>query len=139
MATKVDKFDKPTLRAIFADVEEALGPVAEKYGIKLERKSCSYRTDELPVAFKFITIQHDANGNVMDTRAKNFIKYASLYGMSESDFLAEFKSGSTTYRITGFKPKARKYPVIAEDVRTGRTYKFPVERVKAALAAARAA
>jgi hypothetical protein len=139
MTDKITSFNKQNLRALFAEVEKALAPLAEKHGLKLERKHCSFRDDELPVAFKFITVKIDANGNAMDTRAKDFIKYASLYGLSEKDFLAEFTSNGDRFRITGFKPKARKYPVLAENVRTGKTYKFPVERVKAALAQAKAA
>jgi hypothetical protein len=139
MTTKIEQFTRQNLRAIYEDVEAALKPIAEKHGIKLERKSCTYRPDELPVAFKFITIEHDANGNTMDSRAKDFVRYASMYGLSKDDFLAEFRSGSRLFRITGFKPKARKYPVLAEDVKTGKTYKFSAEKVKMALALAKAA
>lgn len=139
MTTKIEKFNKQNLTAIFAEVEDALAPIAEKYGIKLERKRCSYRADELPVAFKFITVELDTNGNQMDSRAKDFIKYAATFGLSESDFLAEFRSNGVLYRVTGLKPRAPKYPVVAEDVRTGKSYKFPAERVKMALALTKAA
>lgn len=133
MTTKITKFNKRNLTAIFAEVEAALAPIAERHGIKLERKRCSYREDELPVAFQFITVELDGEGNAMDSRAKDFVKYADLYGLSKDDFLAEFRSNGTLYRITGFKPRASKYPVLAEDVKTGKTYKFPAEKVKAAL------
>lgn len=139
MTSKIEKFDRPTIRKVLEECGEALQAVAEKHGLKLERKHCTYSQDELPVAFKLITVQLDPNGNAMDSRAKDFIRYADLYGLSESDFLAEFRRGAKTYRICGFKPKARKYPVLAECVQDGKTYKFPVETVKAALAKAKAA
>lgn len=136
---KITSFDGPTVRQVLEDCGKALEAVAEKHGLKLERKRCSYGRDELPVAFKLITVELDENGNAMDSRAKDFIKYAGAYGLSEKDFLAEFRSGPRTFRICGFKPKARKYPILAEDVRTGKIYKFPVEQVKRALALSRAA
>lgn len=137
--SKIEKFDRPTIRKILEECGEALEAVAEKHGLKLERKHCTYSSEELPVAFKFITVQLDTNGNAMDSRAKDFIRYASLYGLSESDFLAEFSRRGKTYRICGFKPRARKYPVLAECVQDGKTYKFPVDTVKAALAQTKAA
>jgi len=139
MTIKTTAFNQTNIQAILADAEKALAQVAEKHGIKLERTNCRYQRDQLPTAFKFITVENDANGNVMDSRAKDFLKYADLYGLSKSDFLAEFRSNGTLFRITGFKPRAVKYPVLAENVATGKTYKFPAEKVKLLLAQARAA
>lgn len=139
MTSKIKNFDGPTVRKLQEECGAALEAVAAKYGLKLERKRCTYHVDSMPVAFQLITVELDANGNAMDSRAKDFIKYASAYGLSEKDFLAEFRSGAKTFRICGFKPKARKYPILAECVQDGKTYKFPVERVKRALEQSRAA
>lgn len=139
MTTKTTAFNNTNIKAILADAQAALDAVAEKHGLTLERTNCRYQRDQLPVAFRFITVELDPNGNAMDSRAKDFLKYASVYGLSESDFLAEFDSNGNRFRITGFKPRAVKYPVLAENVRTGKTYKFTAETVKAALARSRAA
>jgi len=135
----IKTFDSTSVRVIMDECETALKAIAEKHGLTLDRKGRTYRRDSLPVMFQFLTEELDANGNAMDSRAKDFIKYASLYGLSEGDFLAEFRSNGETFRICGFKPRARKYPVLAENVRTGKTFKFPAERVKRLLAEAKAA
>jgi hypothetical protein len=132
-------FNGRNVRSILDECEAALKPIAEKHGLTLDRKGRTYRPDALPVMFQFLIKQLDANGNEMDSRAKDFIKYAASYGLKESDFLAEFHSNGEVFRIVGFKPKARKYPVLAEKVRDGKTYKFPAERVKLLLAQAKAA
>jgi len=139
MTTKITEFDRTSCRALMDECEKALGPIAEKYGLTLDRKGKTYRRDSLPVMFQFLVKELDANGNAMDSRAMDFLKYAALYGLSKDDFLAEFRSNGELFRITGFKPRAVKYPVLAENVRTGKTYKFPAERVKLALAQAKAA
>ena len=131
--TKVTRFDKPTLRAILDDAKEALGPVAEKYGLKLERKSCTYSEDECPVAFKFLITETDSNGNLMSSDAKAFVREASLYGLKGTDLGKEFRFRGDTYRISGLKPKSRKYPILGENVQTGKTFKFAAEDVAASL------
>ena len=135
----IKTFESQNVRTIMDECEEALTAIAEKHGLTLDRKGRTYRRDSLPVMFQFLIEELDADGNAMGAGAKDFIKHASLYGLKEDDFGAEFHSNGELFRITGFKPRARKYPVLAEKVRDGKTYKFPVERVKAALAKAKAA
>lgn len=136
---KIKEFDRKSVAEIMAACEEALRPVAEKYGLTLERQGRTYYRDHLPVKFQLHVAQEDAEGNAMDSKAKDFVRLAKAYGLAEEDYLAEFRSNGRTFRITGLNTRARGYPVLAEDVRSGKTYKFPVERVKRALAQSRAA
>jgi len=57
-------------------------------------------------------------------------KMAPVYDLNPSDFGKKFISGKSSFRISGIKPTNRKYPVLAERVSDGKTYKFPVESVK---------
>lgn len=131
--TKITKFDRASVRQILAECEEALRPVAEKYGLTLDRKGKTYYQDALPVMYQLLVTKMDEDGNVLSADAKAFQEQAFLYGLEPSDLGREFKSRGDTFRITGLKPRSRKYPVLAKNVKTGKTFKFPAESVKAGL------
>lgn len=129
----IKKFDRTTVRKILAECEEALRPIAEEYGLTLDRKGRTYYADSLPVMYQFLVTEKDEDGNVLTAEAKDFQKYAPMHGLDADDLHREFVSGGDKFRITGFKPRSRKYPILGENVRTGKTYKFTLETVKAGL------
>lgn len=139
MSKKITKFTPANVRDLMSEIEEALEPIAEKHGLTLDRKGRTFYRDSLPVMFQLLVKQEDEDGNAMDSKAKDFVRCARNYGLSADDYHAEFQSNGRTFRITGLNTRARGYPVLAEDVRNGKTYKFPAGRVKEALARARAA
>lgn len=139
MSAKIKEFTRSNVRDILEDCRKALGPVAEKYGLTLDDKGRTFYRDRLPVMFQLLIPEVDADGNAMDSKAKDFMRLAAAYGLSKDDYQAEFQSNGRTFRITGLNHRARGYPVLAEDVKTGRTYKFAAGRVKAALDHSRAA
>jgi len=140
MATKkTTKFDRRTVRTILAEVEEALRPVAEKHGIRLERKHCTYHADELPVAYKFLITELDQEGNEMSSDAKEFVRQAEFHGLKPSDLNKGVTVRGEKYRIVGLRPRSRKYPILMEQVRTGKIYKFSAKSVAFGLKAAKAA
>jgi hypothetical protein len=131
--TTIKQFDGRTVEAILKECRDALAPIAEKYGLTLDRKGRTYHRDSLPVMFQFLVKELDEDGNALTAAAKDFQTYAPLYGLKADDLGKEFTSRGETFRISGFAPKSRKYPILGENVRTGKTYKFPLETVKAGL------
>ena len=59
--------------------------------------------------------------------------YATMVGLADVEFGARFEIQGTTYSICGLKPRSRKYPVLAKQIPTGKTYKFAVDSVKKAV------
>lgn len=133
MSKPVTKFTNTNVRQILSECEEALRPIAEKYGLTLDQKGKSYRRDALPVMYQFLVRETDEEGNEMSSEGKEFQRRAPWLGLEASDLNREFTSRGRKYRITGLNPRGRKYPILAEEVRTGKKYKFPVEVVKAGL------
>jgi hypothetical protein len=129
----IKEFTNPLVRKIMDECEEALRPVAEKYGLTLDRKGSTYRRDALPVMFQLLVTEKDEDGNVLSAAAKDFQKFATMFGLKADDLHREFVHQGERFRITGVKPRSRKFPLLGENVRTGKTYKFPVETVKAGL------
>ena len=57
-----------------------------------------------------------------------FERHAEAFGFQPSDFRRPFDWGEEILSVYGFNPRARRYPVIAADVR-GRLYAFPAAEV----------
>lgn len=129
----IKEFTNPIVRKLMDECEEALRPIAEKYGLTLDQKGRTYRRDALPVMFQLLVTEKDEDGNALSAMAKDFQNMAPLFGLEPDDLGKEFTRAGKTFRITGLKPRSRKYPVLAENVKTGKTYKFPAETVKEAL------
>lgn len=136
MTKQVTKFDSNNVKTILDECREALEAVAAKHGLKLQRKNCRYQDDELPVAFKMLVVEADADGNAMSSEAKDFVRYAPSFGLKAEDLGREFTSRGNKFRITGLKPRSPKFPILACEVRTGKAFKFPLDIVEAELKSA---
>jgi len=129
----IDFVDRSTVKILLDEAEEALGRIATKHGIIVSRKSCTYSQTEIPVAFKFVVPERTASGDAINPRETEFRKYAARFGLSPDDYGKTFKTYDGAYRVSGIKPRGKKYTVLGEHVDTGRTYKFPAGAVKAGL------
>lgn len=63
-----------------------------------------------------------------------FKRYCGMFGLVASDYDRQFASNGKTFRISGIKASAPKFPIIAIEHFSKKPYKFPLEIVKAALA-----
>ena len=131
----IDSIDRSTLKMILEEAREALAVVADKHGLVLERKHCTYSSTEAPVAFKFVVPQRTEDGEAIDPKETAFRKFAPLYGLEPDDYGKMFRTHNGVYRVCGIKPKARKYPVLGSHIHTGKTYKFRLDTVKDGLKA----
>ncbi|MBC8428244.1 hypothetical protein H8D04_00030 [bacterium] len=119
--------DRNTVKMISNDIEKALGDVANKYNVVINRGNASFTSDNMTLKLNVSTIGND--GNVMTKEATDFNTYASMYGITKSlGDVVNYMGGE--YKIVGFKPRSKKYPVIVEKLNDGGRYKFPVDIVK---------
>jgi hypothetical protein len=131
--TTVTEFNRHLLRQINEEAKELLRPLAEKYGLVLDDKRCSYTKEAMPIMVQFIVRKEDADGNALNARASDFQTLAQYYGLAATDLHREFVCQGKTFRITGINRKVHRTPIIAEDVRTGKSYRFDNNTVKALL------
>jgi hypothetical protein len=138
---KITKFDRDNVRQINAEAEVLLRPLAEKYGLVLDKKRGCFGQEELPVLLQFLVRKEDAEGNAMTAIAQDFVRFAQLFGLAPTDLNREFSNdgGATKFRVTGLNRKAQKTPVIAENLRNGKSYRFRAEQVKFLLSLTKAA
>jgi len=134
MTNPITKIDKQTVQLLLEEAGVVLAELAEKHGIRVVRKNCTFSETEIPVAFKFVVTQVDESGNAIDPREKEFCKNAHWFGLKADDFGKTFSTHEGTYEICGVKTRNRKFPILAKKVGTDKTYKFNEDVVKQALA-----
>ena len=59
----------------------------------------------------------------------DFNKLCGMYGLKEDDYGKTFKNGTKTYKIVGFSPSRRAYPISCKDVSTGQLTNFRREAI----------
>jgi hypothetical protein len=125
MIKKLDKENLPILRS---EIDIALQPIADKYGIKLSAGNASF--SEFSATFK-LEVATAQDGNFITKEGQNFLNHAKYLGLSEDFLNKEFDWFGSKYILTGYKPRSSKYPFIANKISDGRSYKLPKTAVKA--------
>jgi hypothetical protein len=121
-------FDRAFLKRLRDEIDAALAPIAEEYGITLQLGNASFSPDDVTFKLKGHIIR--APGE-MSREAADYKKYAGDYGLNPNQYAlgAKFRHRNSTFEITGLKMSSRKYPVLCRN-HNGKTYKFPVDLVK---------
>lgn len=68
-----------------------------------------------------------------DEASRDWDIYCRRYGFDSEHLGQIFHLGKNAYRITGLKTANRKYPILADNVANGKSYKFEAATVKLAL------
>jgi hypothetical protein len=127
----IEKLTRNDVKMLLDEAGEALGQIAMKHGIIVSRKSCTYDPvkGEVPVAFKFIIPERGDDGEAIDPNETQFRKLAHVYGLSPDDYNREFSTWDGKYFLKEIRPKAKKFPFIAECAVNGKRYKFTSQQV----------
>ena len=124
-------FTKEKIRAIRADLDAALNDVGLKHGCAFTLGSIRFSASE----FRGRLTAMDGAADGMDAQylkyAADFKRYVLFYHLLTADDLgAEFRVNGVTYKIVGAAPKRKKYPIVAEAIKTdGKLTCFPVAAV----------
>ena len=128
---KIDSFDRTNLRMISDDIKTALAPVAAKYGITLQYKGARFSSDNAIFKMESATV---GSTGVANTRERDdFKRYASMYGLSDTDLDKQISYAGRKYIIKGLNTRRSKYPIIATRVEDSKTILLTCEMVKSAL------
>ena len=130
MDKKIKKLDRPTVRYIRKRLETAVKPLAKELGVVIDIGNCTFKTSNCRFQLKVAVL--DSNGKPITEEIDSFRSNAKLFGFEPDDLGKEFVFRGQSYTICGFKPKSRKYPVIAKSG-NGKNYKFACRTVLGAL------
>jgi hypothetical protein len=115
MTSKITEFDKPTLNAVSRVLDEALAGIDPSLGVVAQRRNCSYNANVATYKVE-VTI---AGG--LDKAASDFIGHAKVGNIpfEASDLNKVFKLNGRDVSIVGYKPRARKHPIVVVALESG--------------------
>ena len=132
---KITQINREVCKQLRVDMNEAIKAKLEEYGLEGEFLNGSF-DDEL------VTFKVDIKiAGAMDKRDKKlsdsltwYAKYiAEELGVDKDDILnKEYRMGVTRYKLIGYNSKAKTYPLIMQDIKTGKKYKFEEIMIKRA-------
>ena len=102
------------------DFKKALEEVEKKYNISISAGAITYETRIIGVSnFRF---KVECNSLEISTNAEeaSFKNTCRIYGFKETDYKKSFTLTGRTYLLVGFNTRARAYPIVAEEVGSGR-------------------
>ena len=124
---RITEINRDVCKQLRVDMNEAIRSKLEEYGLEGEFLNGSF-DDEL------VTFKVDIKiAGAMDKRDKKlsdsltwYAKYiAEELGVNKDEILnKEYRMGVTRYKLIGYNSKAKTYPLIMQDIKTGKKYKF---------------
>jgi hypothetical protein len=123
--------DRSKLKDIAAKIEAAVKVVADEYGVQIQYIGGNFTASSAVLKLEVAEVGTD--GEAVTRHAEEFRLAARSLGLEPTDLGREFTSAGVAFKIVGANTRAAKYPILAKNLRTGKTYKFPEGRVLAAL------
>ena len=134
---KITAIDRKALQHLRGVIDSALEELSNKqgWGIELKLANGTYN-GTTNGHYKLSLNLIDDSGAVMTEEAEDFKRYAELYGL-KPEWLGEIftyssvRQGGTpeTYKIIGFKARARKRQILTEHIESGRRVVWPAKNV----------
>lgn len=112
------------VRRIQAKINSLVNEIEKEENVSINFGSVTYNSAYYTTSMKVTTKEkNEKTDNVFEALCKSIGFTQNVIGM-------EFKLRGNSYKITSIKTRNRKYPVIADNLDNGNTYKFTVDHVK---------
>lgn len=113
--------------SIQSKIEAALFEIEKEENVKIQFGSKSFNNKMYKTSLIVTTLEVNEKLDKQD----EFL--CKRVGFTQNVIGKDFNFNGSEYTLTSIKTRNRKYPVIGENKKTGRTYKFTVESVRKAL------
>jgi len=127
---KIQEFDRPTLKLLRNEIDEALAKVGQKYGVTFQGGNIRYTAESFKMQISAAT--KGVNGESEPAEVKDFKNSCFIYGMTPNDLGRQFLVSGESYKLIGYKPKNHKYPFVGQRA-DGKRFKFTLETVRRGL------
>jgi hypothetical protein len=126
------RLTRERVKVIQDQIKAAVAGVCEQHQIKVAR--CSARYDDLHMA---VRLELECLGEAGDSEAdrQSFRLFASMVGLTSEDYGKVIDCARRKYRLVRIEPSRPVYPIVGEDVATGKRYRLTEDSVKLALEA----
>jgi len=131
----MDRQKAKNLRAALQNILDEAKDKIEALGVSASLGNAKYSSSDC--TFKLELADIGVDGVVQTAQISDFKAYASAYDLDAEDLGKEFYSNGSRFKITGCKPRSRKYPILGANTQTGKIYKFTPSAVKMGLTMAK--
>jgi hypothetical protein len=121
------EFTSGSIKTFRAEFRDAVAELEKKHGISINIGNIKYNPTKFTTKLEVIASKPDEDGNVVTGEQANFNANCAHVGLSPQHYKATFTHRRSDYILVGVKPRNRKYPIIAQDVISGRNYKLTRE------------
>jgi len=129
---KITRFDRAVCMNIGKAVTDALKPLEDKFGISFNRKGGSFSDTSYTMKIEMAVVA--ADGTVLSREAEDFKRYCQLYNLEAEDLGKTFVADDGyIWRVKGLNSRSRKYPILAERIKDGKTFKLGQRMVQKGL------
>ena len=121
------EFTKSSFAKYREDLNEALRPLGEKYGLTFEPVN-HIHYEGLSFNFKVVATKAEVNGVPVDKAKEDFVKYCGRHGLQPDDYQKRchyLGEKDTSYIIVGIKPKATVNSIIIKRESDGKEFVCP--------------
>ena len=136
MTEQITRINQYTLKIIHKQMAEALSIVSDELNVRFAIETGRYYRDGSSGKISITVFPEDAMTVLQTDGQLIWNQFCVRYGLTPHDYGREFTTHSGRYKLTGFKPQNKKYPVIAEKLthpKKGGSFKFPATVVRDAL------
>lgn len=126
-AAQIKSFDRATTRIVNERILDLLEPLGEELGLKFQINGARFSTEGATFKLEVATLSESGEANTAER--SDFQSMAVLYGLQPSDLDQEFELNGNRYRISGLRPKRRRFPIAACRIPDGKTFIFPARTV----------
>lgn len=127
---KGDNMDRAKAKQIRKKLEAHLKTIEKDLGVCFSIGNISF-SDAL-ATIKVVAAE-EVDGVVETKASLAFKRYCYCWDMRKEDLGKTFTFGSDEFRVSGGRPRARKFPIIATNTKTGKGTCFPASTVKTLL------
>jgi len=124
---EIKGFDKRNIEVVAYRVEEIMKQLEKEFNVKVTRKGGRYTSTSFNPKYEISLI---VNGKVESRERTAFKESAYHYGLKTEWLDKTFIDNGTEFVVTGLRTSSKRYPVIAQNTRTKKFYKFSAVVVK---------
>lgn len=119
-------FTRGNLPTLKESLKQALNQVLAEHKLDVKIGAFSYNHNTASIKLDFVSA---GESGVADANYTLYKSHCCRQGLKVSSYNKTFMSNGQEYRISGIAPKAKKYPILAEQLSTGQMYKFSISAI----------
>lgn len=118
--------DNKLMRMLRDSIGKAIADLGKEHGVILEVRPGSYSSNN----FTFKVEGSQMVGDEVMTREAVAYRTYSMHEQTGLELFSEFTDGGETFKVTGYRTRASKRPILCRSLKSGRDYGFPTQMVK---------